>query len=391
VNLDADAWRVALVCPYAWDAPGGVQVHVAELAEHLRRAGHEVLVLAPRLPTVPGEPARPALRPLGVEVEHAGRACPIAYRGTVAPIAPSPVAIARLGARLRRFDPDVVHVHEPFVPSTAMWAAIASPAPVVATFHAALDRSGLLEAAAPLLRLLARRLAARNSVSRAAAEFVGRALPGLPVEIVPNGIDLDRFTGVVPESLPPGRRIVWVHRLDPQKGFRVMLAALERIHELMPEVRLIVAGDGPDRGAVDELPGPVRERVTMLGTVDHRRVPRLFAAAEVAVAAAIGQESFGITLVEAMASAVPVVATDIDGYREVVRDGVDGILVPPNDPDELAAAIVRLLRDHGAALSLAAAARERATGYAWPRIVGRLERIYADVVRLPGRDRPSLR
>jgi phosphatidyl-myo-inositol alpha-mannosyltransferase len=368
--------RIVLVCPYAWDAAGGVQVHIGDLHRHLLARGHEVRVLSPF-----------RARSAAAGVVPAGRAIPIPYRGTVAPIAPWP-AVGRLRWALRRWRPDVVHVHEPFTPSTSMWTTLASPAPVVATFHAFLDRSRTLELARPLLGPVRRRLDVVIAVSDAAARFLATAVPGLDPVVIPNGVEVGAFAAATPEDLPPGPTIVWVNRLDPQKGFTVALDAFERLLIDHPDAWFVVAGDGPDRAAVEGLPPAVRARIRMLGAVAHARVPGLMRAADVVISPAVGQESFGIVLVEAMASGVPVVATDIPGYRQVIRDGVEGLLVAPGDPSALAAAIGHLLADRVTADTLAKAGREHARFFDWPVVVGAIEACYREATGPP---RPSLR
>ncbi|HEX9235990.1 MAG TPA: glycosyltransferase family 4 protein [Actinomycetota bacterium] len=369
--------KIALACPYAWDAPGGVQVHVAELARNLRGRDHDVLVLAP---------ARKAAEEPGVTI--VGRAVGVPYQGTVAPICFSVRAARRVGAALRRFEPDVVHAHEPLSPSIGMLAAYRASAPVVGTFHAHAERSVLLTAAAPALGHLWRRLAVRVAVSEAAAGFVRSRFHG-EVRIIPNGCDVELFaTGQREEGLPPGRQLLWVGRLDPQKGFGVALDAFEALLAERLDVNLIVIGDGRDRSLADRLPAEVRARIHLLGSVRHDRLPGYHRAADVFVAPAIGQESFGVVLVEAMAAGLPVVATDIAGYREVVRDGVEGLLVPPNDPRALGAAIERILSDPELAGRLRAAGKTRAERYRWDRVVEDVERAYADAIALAG-ERPS--
>jgi phosphatidylinositol alpha-mannosyltransferase len=357
--------RVALVCPYAWDAAGGVQVHVGDLAAQLAGRGHDVVVLAPHDGGAGGRAAGTVVR--------------VPYRGTVSPIAPSPLAVGRLKTTLARWRPDVVHVHEPLTPSTSMWATLAAEVPVVGTFHAYLDRSRLLEVAAPLVRRVAGRLAATIAVSDAAAGFVRRALPELEPVVIPNGVEVDAFADAAPAALPDGRRIAWTHRLDPQKGFGVALPAFAALLEDVPDAHLVVGGDGADRRLVGELGADVRARVTMLGSVPHERVAGVLRACEVAIAPATGQESFGIALVEAMAAGVPVVASDIPGYREVVRDRREGFLVPPGDAVALAAAIRSVLRDPALASRLAEGGRARAEAFAWPSVVDRLETVYREV------------
>ena len=199
---------------------------------------------------------------------------------------------------------------------------------------------------------------------------------GDDLRIVPNGVDIEAFSGAEPAKLAPGRRVLWVGRLDRQKGFPVAVRAFAELAPAHPDLTLIVAGDGDERGAVSELLPGIRDRVLMLGTVPHAELPAYHAAADVFVAPALGQESFGIVLVEAMAAGLPVVASAIAGYDEVIRDGIDGILVPPNDQHALAAAIGRVLTDPELARRLGESGRERATEFSWDSITGDLEGIY---------------
>ena len=307
-----------------------------------------------------------------------GRAVPVPYQGTVAPIAPHwSFAVRRA---LASFRPDVVHAHEPLIPSTSAVATWQSPAPVVATFHAHAERSTLFDVAAPLLRPLWRKLIVRIAVSEAARAFLTSRLEG-EVRVIPNGVDVSLFGDAKPATnLPEGRRIAWVGRLDPQKGFPVAVEAFERLAAEYDDVYLIVAGDGRDRAAVDRLAPPVRKRIVMLGAVPHHDLPPYLAASDVFVAAATGQESFGVVLVEAMAAGLPVVATDIAGYREVVRDGVDGLLVSPSDAPALATGLRRLLDDAVLADRLRQAGRPRAEEFSWDVVGTAVERAYQDAL-----------
>jgi phosphatidylinositol alpha-mannosyltransferase len=363
------ALKIALACPYDWDAPGGVQVHVAQLAHSLRARGHQTLILTPgRNP------------PADATVRLVGPGWRIPYQGTVAPIRFSPGSAARVRRELRLFEPDVTHVHEPLTPSTAMLAAWASRAPVVATFHAFAERSRLLTAAAPLVRPVWRRLRVRLAVSKAAAGFVSSRF-GDGIRIVPNGCDVELFAAARPaEGLPTGRKLLWVGRLDPQKGLSVALRAFAVLAGEFPDLWLVVAGDGPDRGEVRRQPLEVRERLVLLGGVQHERLPAYHAACDVFVSPAIGQESFGVSLVEAMAAGLPVVASDIAGYREVVRAGVDGLLVRPGDPVALAEEVRRVLKDRGLAERLRQAGRARADGFRWDVVTEQIEGAYWDAV-----------
>jgi phosphatidyl-myo-inositol alpha-mannosyltransferase len=361
--------RVALACPYAWDAPGGVQVHVRQLARRLREDGHEVMVLAPSR----GLPRDSFVVPVGRPVR-------VPFNGSIAPIAPWPSSVRRVAGALARFRPDVVHVHEPFVPGTAMFATRYRRAPVVATFHAYADRAIAFSLMAPLLRPVWRGLSARIAVSNAAASFVARRFPGAGIRVIPNGVDTGQFAQAEPARLPEGRRVLFVNRLDPRKGFGVMVDAFRRLALVHPDLLLVVAGDGPDRYSIDRLPSPVRKRVVMLGTVPHDRLPSFHAACDLFCAPATGRESFGIVLVEALASGLPVVASDIPGYREVVRDGLDGLLIRPGDPEAFAAAADRLLDDADLSKRLADTGRQSAERYSWDTVAGEIEAVYREAL-----------
>jgi phosphatidyl-myo-inositol alpha-mannosyltransferase len=361
--------RIALACPYAWDAPGGVQVHVRQLAGRLLQRGHKVMVLAPA--------SRPPPEPHVVSV---GRPVRVPYNGSVAPICPTPASAGRVRRALDDFRPEVIHAHEPLVPGTAMFAARSPLAPVVATFHAYADRSLLFSATAPALRGVWQRLTVRIAVSEAAAAFVAERFPRDGLRIIPNGAEIEAFAGAEPARLPDGRRILFVNRLDRRKGFPVMVRAFAILAPRHPDALLVVAGDGKKRRAVRALPVGIRDRVIMLGSVPHDHLPPYHAASEVFCAPATGRESFGIVLVEAMAAGLPVVASDIPGYREVVRHEVEGLLVPPSDPQRLAAAVSRILDEPELARELAQAGRARAARYSWDQVAREVEAVYEEVL-----------
>jgi phosphatidylinositol alpha-mannosyltransferase len=364
--------RIALACPYAWDSPGGVQVHVRQLALRLKGEGHEVMVLAP----MRGAPPQPFVVPVGRPVR-------VPFNGSIAPIAPWPSSAGRVARALGRFRPDVVHAHEPLVPGTGMFASRTSAAPVVATFHAYADRAYAFSLMAPLLHRVWRRLSARIAVSEAAATFVASRFPGDTIRVIPNGVDTELFARAEPARLPEGRRVLFVNRLEPRKGFAVMVEAFRELAPTHPDLLLVVAGDGPERGAIDRLPSEVRQRVVMLGNVPHDRLPSLHAASDVFCAPATGRESFGIVLVEALSSGLPVVASDIPGYREVVRDEVNGLLTPPRDSAAVADAIALLLKDADLSKRLSDAGRQASRRYSWDTVLKEIQAVYRQVIADP--------
>jgi phosphatidylinositol alpha-mannosyltransferase len=367
--------RIAITCPYAWEDAGGVQTHVRELGGRLIERGHDVLALAPAR----REPAEPWVR-------QVGRPLPVRYNASSAPIDPAPWSYRRVRDELVAFAPDVVHAHEPLTPSTSMWATLAGVAPVVATFHSAAERSWLFDVATPLLRRVADRIDVRIAVSRAAARFAGSRLGGA-FRIVPNGVDVARFSHADPADLGPGTKVLFVGRLDERKGFGFAVDAFAVLAADRPDLTLVVAGEGPERRALMRLPDELRRRVRSLGSVPNADLHPIEAACDLFLGPAIGGESFGIVLVEAMAAGLPVVASDIAGYDEVVSDGIEGLLVPPRDPGALAAAAGRILDDGALARSMSEAARRRAATFDWHVVTGQLEALYAEAVEA----RPSIR
>jgi phosphatidylinositol alpha-mannosyltransferase len=202
-----------------------------------------------------------------------------------------------------------------------------------------------------------------------------------PIQIVPNGADVDVFASARAAQLPPGPKLLFVGRLEPRKGFPIAVQAFGRIAREYPDLRLIVVGDGPDRHAALELAPDLRDRVHMMGRVSDAALPTFHQASDLFISPATGQESFGIVLVEAMAAGLPIVASDIPGYREVARDGVEALLVAPADPAALAEGVRTLLDRPALAQALGARALDRSRDFAWDGIVDRIEEIYVDLAR----------
>ncbi len=364
--------RIAQVCPYSWDSPGGVQAHVRGLTRALIRRGHEVHVIAPGTDEGP--------RP---DVSIVGRPVRVPFNRSVAPICPSPLSILRVRRRLRDWNPDIVHVHEPFTPSAAMFAALFSRAPVVATFHACAESFRLYRAMAPLLSVVEKRCAHLLAVSEAAAQLVWRDL-GLATEVVPNGVDLEVFGEATPVSLPEeGPTILFVGRLERRKGLTVLARAFTALVDRVPNIRLIVVGAGPEQYALDGLPARIKQRVVMLGALPDEALPGYYAAADLFVGPATGHESFGIVLLEAMAAGLPIVASDLPGYRCVVREGIEGLLVPVGDAAAMAVAIERVLTSPVLAGRLGAAGRLRASMFSWAEVALRIEHVYEGLASRP--------
>jgi phosphatidylinositol alpha-mannosyltransferase len=376
--------KIVQVCPYAWSARGGVQAHVRQLSSHLSSRGHQVLVLtaghAGAHPHAEGNGHLDRAPQDALRVQLVGPCVRVPFNGSIAPLCVHGARSVR--EALDRFQPHVVHVHELLAPSLPGLATLFSRVPVVATFHAnctPVFASLFYSAAARCLRPVARKLAVRLAVSQAAASCAAPRMGG-PVRIIPNGIDIDPFTQASPMPLPPGRKLLFVNRLDRRKGFEIALKAFEQLAARFQDLLFVICGDGPRRRAPETLPPSIRRRVLMLGDVPDAQLPSVYAAADLFVAPATGQESFGVVLLEAMAAGTPIVATDIEGYREVVGDGAYALLVRPGDPQALAHGIGRLLESPLLARHLASAGRRRVQRFSWRFVTDEVERTYDHVL-----------
>jgi phosphatidylinositol alpha-mannosyltransferase len=375
--------RIVQVSPYSWDVPGGVQVHVRELSAHLRELGHDVRILAPG-----------SRRGQRADALIVGRAVPVRGNGSVARISFGPQVASSVGRALREAKPDIIHVHEPLVPSVSMHAVLQANAPVVATFHSNVGRertsSLWFRLAVPMIRPVWNRLARRIAVSDAARRSVTSRMGPSDLLIVPNGVDVGRFSSAARAPLPPGRHLLFVGRLEERKGFPVAVAAFAQLARAYPDLRLLVIGDGSERDAVDQLEPTVRSRVEMLGQVDDDRLASYLRAATLYLGPATGGESFGIVLAEAMAAGLPIVASDIDGYCDVARDGLEAVLVTPGDVNALVEGVREVLDDPRLAQSLGRAGAQRAHEYDWDTVTARLVDVYRDVLARQGSPRPAV-
>ena len=346
--------RVALVCPYSCTVPGGVQTQVLGLARSLRARGDDVVVVAPADGAgVPVGLDAPSLG--GAAFVRAGGSFPVSVNGSRAPVSPWPATMARTRSALRRFAPEIVHVHEPFVPGPSLAAVMFGPRPIVATFH----RSGA-DLAYRLYGHLAGAWSGRLDASFAVSEeaaATARACVGRlsgPVGIIANGVESNRLASVAPWP-STGPTVAFVGRHEPRKGLAVLLEAFA---SLPAPTALWVMGDGPESGRLKNRFG-TEPRIEWLGRVsDEERAARL-AAAQVFVAPSLGGESFGVVLLEAMAAGTAVVASDLPGYR--LAAGGAALFVPPGDPVALGEAVRSVLIDEPAREVLRRKGRVRAT------------------------------
>jgi phosphatidylinositol alpha-mannosyltransferase len=361
--------KVGIVSPYGYPHPGGVNEHVRFTYEAMSRMGHDAWIITSKY---------------GRERESEGHIIRLGT-GFAAP-ANGSVGRVTLGLRFKhqarevleahRFD--ILHFHEPFVPFLSPTMLDASETVNIATFHAFGGFSPSYWIGSKFAGRLADKLDGRIAVSGAARHFITRYFPG-EYRIIPNGVDLEHFQTAEPyEGLRDGTlNILFVGRLEERKGLIHLLKAYHRLRKRRVDARLLVVGDGPKRREYKRFVGlrGIRD-VEFLGRVSDDEKVRYFASADVYCAPNTGQESFGIVLLEAMAAGVPIVASDIHGFKRVVERNVQGILVEPRNPRALAAALYSLARDPDMRNEMGEAGRLRAPEFSWDRVTERIVDLY---------------
>jgi phosphatidylinositol alpha-mannosyltransferase len=367
--------RIGIVCPYSWDIPGGVSAHVNDLAQALIRMGHYVSVLAPAefdelLPDF---------------VVSTGKPRAVKYNGSTARLSFGPLVARKVSKWIEEGEFDVLHVHEPLSPSLSVLACWAANGPIVATWHSAMDRSRMMLTLSKLAQTAMEKVSARIAVSEAARATLIKHVGGDAV-VIPNGVDVSMFTNATPMFGWPGPNlsIVFLGRGDePRKGLEVLVDAYPQIRNKFPNVRLLIAGPGEPAETLEKLSDVDRASVTVLGMIAQQDKSSVLASGTIYVAPNTGGESFGIVLLEAMASGTPVVASDLEAFERVLDFGRAGITFENEDPESLAQVICDLLGDEAKRTELIQHARLRANEFDWNVVANEIVNVY-ESVRVPG-------
>ena len=356
--------KIGLVSPYDYSHPGGVITHVSYLAHHLHLMGHAVKIIAPV--------RKKSVRYFDEEVTPIGRPIPIPYGGTTARIALSPWLPCQVRRVLDREAFDVIHLHEPFIPMLCLSTLIESRAINIGTFHACHESSNIYWLNRSTMRKLGAKLHGKIAVSKPARDYISKYLPA-DYHIIPNGVDIHHFNPDGPartEFKDDKLNILFVGRLEERKGVGDLIRACSLVKKDFPHFRLIITGPGIRLRLQYKTMAKILlgDRAVFTHYVTFPDLPAYYRTADIFCAPATSGESFGIILLEAMASCTPVVATDIPGYASVITHGQDGLLARPRNPRALADALLKLLTDRQLRLSIGERGVATANRYSWENV-----------------------
>ncbi len=371
--------KIALVSPYDFSYPGGVCRHISSLEYYFTRMGHVVKIIAPASTPVTG---------YGDRFIAIGTPRPIPASGSIARITISLNLAEKVKEVLEKEKFDIIHLHEPLVPTLCPTVLRLSKTVNVGTFHATESKPSYRWAKPFLMSGLYKKwfnkLDGRIAVSRPALDYVNKHYP-CNYDIIPNGIELDDFRPdlePLPEFMDGKINLLFVGRMEKRKGLEYLLKAYRLIKPDCPDCRLIIVGPGThSREKYEKMVAEAGlADVVFAGNVDYKILPRYYRTAHIFCAPATGHESFGIILLEAMAVGTPVVASRISGYASVMTDEQEGLLVPPKQEVPLAQAIARLMKNPGLRQQLGQNGIQTSSKYGWPGVSQRVMDYYTRTI-----------
>ena len=372
LTRDERSLRIALVTEYYYPHLGGVCEHVHFFAREARRRGHHVDVITSHIPGAEEQP----------HVIRLGRSQPVYANGSQARVTLGWNLRRDVRRTLRQGRYDIVHVHSPLTPILPLLAIEEADCPVIGTFHTYFDKSVGYTLGRKFFQKRLDMLSAAVAVSNSTTVALNRYFEA-DWQIIPNGIDTDVFHPNAPP--PPGLKngvptILFLGRFDPRNGLTTLIDSFRRVKgkgNRGRQARLVVVGDGPLREHYYKQAQGDND-IVFVGSVLEGR-PSYYAHSSV-YACPTTKASFGITLLESMACETPVVCSDILGFRDVVVDGREALMVPCGDRDALADSLVRVLDDQGLAIQLGTTGRQNSLEYSWARVTSRVLDVYQTVL-----------
>ena len=375
--------NIGIVCPYGWDTPGGVQAHIADLRHYLVKQGHNVSVLAP----VTDDQDLPEW------VINVGKPIAIPYNGAVARVLFGPLAFSRVKQWISENDFDLLHLHEPAIPSISLLACWAAEGPMIGTFHVSAKKQKASFAIVPILEPVIEKLSARIAVSEAARETL-RAHLETDAVVIPNGIYARRMRGEVRKEWS-GETLGFMGRFnEPRKGLKVLIDALPIISRFLPNIKVLVAGPGDPEDFLKEIDPQLRSRIEFLGRLTEKGKADFMSSVGAYIGPNTGGESFGIILAEALAGGAPVIASNIPAFEAVLQNGKYGKLFESENSTDLAKVVIDLLRNDSDREELARSGQEYAQRFDWDVVAKDIYEVYemalvgSGKVRLVSDNRP---
>jgi len=360
--------RIGMVCPYGWDTPGGVQTHIRDLTQHLIDEGHYVSVLAPISDeSISHEDY----------VVNAGKPISIPVNGSVARVIFGPIASSRAKQWIASGDFDLLHLHEPAIPSLSLLACSAAEGPLVGTFHVSTPKKKAIYAIGPILEPIVEKLTARIAVSELARSTLKDHFETDAV-VIPNGIDGQKFSNAkVLEEFSGDYTVGFIGRFEEsRKGLQVLIDSLPIVARFIPNVRYLIAGPGESKDFLKEIDPQLRNRIKFLGRLTDEDKASFLKSIKIYVAPNTGGESFGIILTEALSAGTAVVASDIPAFEAVLENGEAGALFINEDSEDLAKTLVSMLKDDQKRNRLASNGKLSAQKYDWQVVAEQIESVY---------------
>ena len=357
-----------MVCPYGWDTPGGVQTHIRDLTQHLIDEGHYVSVLAPISDDSISHEEY---------VVNAGKPISIPVNGSVARVIFGPIASSRAKQWVASGDFDLLHLHEPAIPSLSLLACSAAEGPLVGTFHVSTPKKKAIYAIGPILEPIVEKLTARIAVSELARSTLKDHFETDAV-VIPNGIDGQKFSNAkVLAEFSGDYTVGFIGRFEePRKGLQVLIDSLPIVARFIPNVRYLIAGPGESKDFLKEIDPQLRNRIKFLGRLTDEDKASFLKSIKIYVAPNTGGESFGIILTEALSAGTAVVASDIPAFKAVLENGEAGALFINEDSEDLAKTLVSMLKDDQKLNRLASNGKLSAQKYDWQVVAEQIESVY---------------
>jgi phosphatidylinositol alpha-mannosyltransferase len=369
--------KVGLVCPYNIARGGGVQEIVRDLRRELLKRGHEAVILTPQ----PRD-----LSDCDTEgVVFVGNAAD--FRSPLHTTTQISISAdnARIDEILQREKFDVLHFHEPWVPMLSRQIMSRSDAVHVATFHAKIPETlmsrTVVRVVTPYTKSVMKYLDELTAVSPAAAEWV-QSTTEEEVQIIPNGIDLKRF-GKLPKPIKlPSKSILYIGRLERRKGVKYLLEAFAMLQQTVPDSHLIIAGDGPDRQKLEQTVAELElHNVEFKGYVTDKQKMQLLASADLFCSPAVYGESFGLVLLEAMASGLVTVAGNNSGYSAVLQEMGALSLIDPHNLSDFARRLEVMLNEESLRKVWKKWAKTYIKQFSYDKVVLQYIKVYEDAIK----------